>query len=497
MVQPLSAHNIKKPPTESACGAFASGAKLGEKPVTRALKSIALAAGAAAAATIAAIAAAAPSVYPTGTTIYDPDKAWSGYTVFVLPETGAVLIDMNGNTVREWDQFAGLGGGPVRMLPNGHVVGAIGTLPPHQESIAVAQYDWNNKEVWRFDRAEQVETRDGETIWAARQHHDWQRADFPAGYYSPAYEPRVDVGRTLILAHQNLRNDAVSNVMLEDDYLYEVSWDGEIVWEWHANEHVDEFGFSPEARATIRDRLLFSEARGGADWLHINSATFVGPNRWYDAGDARFHPDNVIISSRHANIIAIVARDGAIVWRLGPDYLETAQMKAIGQIIGQHHPHLIPKGLPGEGNLLVFDNGGTAGYGFTNPVAPEGRDGVRRHFSRVLEIDPVTLEKVWEYSMSGQEVYRFFSHYVSSAQRLPNGNTMITEGSDGRVFEVTADGEIVWEYVSPYFGANAPGTNRVYRAYRLPYGWVPQLARPTERAVVPPDVRQFRIEPEQ
>src|SRR5678815_3928821 len=53
---------------------------------------------------------AVPSVYPTGTTIYDPSRAWSGYTVFVLPDTGAVLIDMNGKTVREWTQFEGASG---------------------------------------------------------------------------------------------------------------------------------------------------------------------------------------------------------------------------------------------------------------------------------------------------------------------------------------------------------------------------------------------------
>jgi hypothetical protein len=439
---------------------------------------------------------AAPSVYPTGTTIYAPDKAWSGYTVFVLPETGAVLIDMNGNTVREWDQFSGLGGGPVRMLPGGHIVGPTGARPPHQESIALAQYDWGDELVWRFDRAAQVETRDGETIWSARQHHDWQRPNFPAGYYSPESRPGTAAERTLILAHDNLTNQAVSGVELEDDWLYEVSARGDVLWQWRASDHIDELGFSAAARDVIGNRLAFNEARGSADWLHINSATLVGPNRWYDAGDRRFHPDNVVISSRQANIIAIVARDGSVVWRLGPDYQETPAMAAIGQIIGQHHPHIVPKGLPGAGNLLVFDNGGTAGYGFATPVAPEGRDGVRRHFSRVLEIDPVTLEKVWEYSVAGNESYRFFSHYVSSAQRLPNGNTLITEGADGRLLEVTTEGEIVWEYVSPYFGTNAPATNRVYRAYRLPYDWVPQLPRPTERRVVPPDVKSFRLPPE-
>ena len=77
-----------------------------------------------------------------------------------------------------------------------------------------------------------------------------------------------------------------------------------------------------------------------------------------------------------------------------------------------------------------------------------------------------------------------------------NGNTLITEGADGRLFEITTTGEIVWEYVSPYFTDGPTASNRAYRAYRLPYSWVPQLPKPSERAVVPPNIREFRIAPQ-
>jgi hypothetical protein len=80
------------------------------------------------------------------------------------------------------------------------------------------------------------------------------------------------------------------------------------------------------------------------------------------------------------------------VWRIGPDFSQSKELRAIGQIIGQHHAHLIPKGLPGAGNLLVFDNGGSSGYGAPSGIAPEGRGTYARAGSRVLEIDPVTLE---------------------------------------------------------------------------------------------------------
>ena len=236
-----------------------------------------------------------------------------------------------------------------------------------------------------------------------------------------------------------------------------------------------------------RPRRASTPARGGFDWLHINSATYVGPNHWFDEGDKRFAPNNVIISSRQASFLAIVGRDGKIVWRIGPDFSESKELRAIRQIIGQHHAHIIPKGLPGAGNLLVFDNGGASGYGFTNPNAPDGSNTFARANSRVLEINPVTLKLVWSYAGP-----RFYSSNISGAQRLPNGNTLITEGPNGRLFEVTKEGKIVWEYIYPVF-SGAQSTNSVYRGYRLPYDWIPQIERPKEQPVVPPALGNFRV----
>ena len=91
--------------------------------------------------------------------------------------------------------------------------------------------------------------------------------------------------------------------------------------------------------------------------------------------------------------------------------------------------------------------------------------------------------------------FRFFSWNVSGAQRLPNGNTLITEGAPGRAFEVTVDGEIVWEYINPFFYESDDTRHNIYRAFRVPYDWVPQLDRPEEQAIVPPHPSEFRIEP--
>ena len=91
---------------------------------------------------------------------------------------------------------------------------------------------------------------------------------------------------------------------------------------------------------------------------------------------------------------------------------------------------------------------------------------------------------------------RFYSPFVSSAQRLPNGNTLITEGSDGRIFEVTRNHELVWEYISPYRGSRGLTRglmNMVYRAYRAPYAWVPQRPPPTETPISPLERSVFRV----
>jgi hypothetical protein len=434
-----------------------------------------------------AVASSAPTVYPTGTTIYDPEKTWNGYTVLSpLGEEAAVVIDMNGNVVKSWDGFRNSAGGPVRILPGGQVIAAVGANPPKQESLGLVQKDFDGNIVWQFDRNEQIETNAGDRVWSLRQHHDWQREDFPAGYYSPEFEPASSGSNTLVLTHTTHRLPGVTEAReLEDDRIIEVSWDGEILWEWTAGEHIDAFGFSADARETIASAPGFG---GGAfDWIHINSATYLGPNRFFDAGDERFAPDNVIISSRQASLVSIVARDGSIVWQLGPDFSESPEEMQIRQIIGQHHAHMIPKGLPGAGNIMIFDNGGSSGYGSPNSLAPNGLGIYARATSRILEVDPVSLEVVWSYAATG-----FFSTNISSAQRLPNGNTLITEGAPGRLFEVTAEGDIVWEYMHPVF-SGARGSNAVYRGYRLPYDWIPQLDVPDETAVTPPPLGDFRL----
>ncbi len=443
-----------------------------------------------------------PTIYPTGVTLYDSKKAWNGYTIYPSAK-GALLIDMNGNEVQLW---AGLGGFPNKILPGGYVMGTTGARKgkvAYQDQLDLVQVDWDGHIVWKFDQNEYVEDPGSEPRYVARQHHDYQREGSPVGYFSPGQEPYTDHGNTLILTHINVRDSRITDKRILDDRIIDVDYEGNIIWDWKATDHFEELGFDEAAKNALFRDPTFKEAGRSGDWLHINSVSYLGENHWYDEGDERFAPENLIWDSRNANILAIISKKtGEIVWKLGPDYSENEKVKGIGQIIGQHHLHMIPKGLPGEGNLLVFDNGGWGGYGNPNPASPTGTNNATRAYSRVLEIDPVSMEIVWSYTPedAGHMLFAngdgFYSPYISSAQRLLNGNTLITEGADGRIFEVTYEKEIVWEYINPYFSRFAKTfyNNMVYRAYRVPYEWIPQLDKPAETDIKQLDNETFRVE---
>ena len=431
---------------------------------------------------------AEPSVFPTGTTIYDPARAFNAFVLFAGGDGVSRLIDLNGNVVHEW-KFTGQ---PVSFIDPALVGGARGRIFVTLETEdgkgtdlvpgrvqtrvnkTVGEVDWDGKPVWRFG----AKAPGGR----ARQHHDIAR---------------LPNGNTLVLANIVYPLPGFTAPQVLDDLAYEVNPEGEIVWTWAASDHIDEIGFSPE------ELKLLKNAKN-ADYLHVNDLKPVGPNHWFDEGDQRFAPDNLIFDSRNGNFIAIIDRKTRkIVWTLGPHFPPVAAdgggasrklPRPVDQISGQHDAQVIPKGLPGAGNLLVFDNQGAAGY---PPAATTLTGG-----SRVLEINPVTQQVVWQYSAadSGAAGWTFRSTHVSSARRLPNGNTFIDEGQIGRFFQVTPKGEIVWEYVNPYprrskdAETGKPTINySVYRAEPVPFDWAPAGTPHAETAVSPPDNTTYRL----
>ena len=209
------------------------------------------------------------------------------------------------------------------------------------------------------------------------------------------------------------RGSEYNGGQMNRDYLVEMTTGGRTVWEWRAWENL-----SPETdgiTAVQDDR---------DEWTHANGVSEM--------------PDgNLLLSFRNiSTVIMIERRTGEIFWKLGAPPLA-----------GQHAPYLLP-----NGHILLFDNG------------PHRLDS-SFPFSRALEIEPATKEAVWKFQE--QIPANFFSPRISNARRLPNGNTLICEGFFGRLFEVTREGDTVWEYVNPFFAGPAKAqTNQVFRAYR-------------------------------
>jgi hypothetical protein len=436
------------------------------------------------AALVSTAAQAEPSVFPTGVTRYDPAKAYNSFILFSGGDDKTRLIDMDGREVHRWD-YPGFPSGildpALTSGKRGQVIVELSMMKQDDPAMfkglpfiyhdkSLGELDWDGKVVWQWD----ANAPGG----AAQQHHDWAR---------------LPNGNTLVLSVVVHPLPGFALPKLVDDAIYEVTPKGTIVWRWVAGDHLDEFGWTPEQLALVR-------ATKKINWLTINDMKPVAPNHWFSAGDARFNPDNIIIGSRNANFVAIIDKaTGKIVWRLGPDFPPAAHgpralPSPVDQISGQHDPQIIPEGLPGAGNLLLLDDQGEAGF---PPVELSYTDG-----SRILEIDPVKKEIVWEYSATDTDRpgWTFDTSFIGDVRRLPNGNTLIDEGMNGRFFQVTPAGEIVWEYVSPYLGGApfGPGgkkvmANWVYRAQPVPYDWVPAGTPHSERPVVPPNLAGFHV----
>lgn len=179
------------------------------------------------------------------------------------------------------------------------------------------------------------------------------------------------------------------------DVIREVNRDGEIVWEWKIWEHIRPEDFPVH------------ECFDLSHWPMVN-------------GIHHTNDGLVLLSLRTTSgIIAVEKETGKIKWQI--KYPLVAQ---------QHSPVMTE-----NGTVICFDNGNIRKRSI--------------HHSRIVEYEPITKDLVWKYVDPMPPA--FFSPYMGSVQRLWNGNTFICESAFGRLFEVTPEGETVWEYVIPDF----------------------------------------------
>lgn len=247
-------------------------------------------------------------------------------------------------------------------------------------------------------------------------------------------------GRMLCVVRENRE---YKGSYFSDTTILELHANGSVIWRWSPFDHIDELRHGSEIREAIVNKLTDNP-------FHINSIQYIS---WPEAY-TRFEEPIVVASARNIDSVFIIGRrSGRVLYEM-PDLT-----------LGQHHARLLPEKYPGRGNIIVFDNG----LSFS-PFEKEPRPN-----SRVLEFDIEKQAIVWKY-----EHPKFFSPIVGAQQRFASGNTFITEGYFGRLFEVNYDGKIVWDYVYPE--ANDPaahpkrlyetGLRQIYRAYKVQRDWL-------------------------
>lgn len=253
---------------------------------------------------------------------------------------------------------------------------------------------------------------DGNVVWEHRddnQHHDFRRTP-SGGLIYLSWEPMPAEAAARVVGGAPGSEHAAG---IWGDYLVEVDRDGNRIWDWRIWEHV-----------TIEDYPM-AHTKHRHEFGHANTIVPIGDDR-------------IGICCRHLDWIGVIDKaSGDLVYeRREPDWGGPHDFQPLD-----------------NGNFLIFAN--------RNAQVPRG--------SAIVEWDPATNETVWEYR--GNPSHTFDSHYISGCQRLRNGNTLICEGLWGRFFEVTPDGEIVWEYISPFTSHETQGMSHgdqstVFRAYR-------------------------------
>ncbi len=193
--------------------------------------------------------------------------------------------------------------------------------------------------------------------------------------------------------------------------------------------------------------------RGMVDWLHVNGIDY--------------HPklDQIVLSVHHFSEIWIIdhstttaeaaghrggrsGKGGDLLYRWGNPVTYRMGTFRDQRLFAQHDARWIEPGQPGEGNIMIFNNGQRRADGsyssvdeITTPINPKGG-----YEKGADAFGPV--KSAWSYTAPNKS--DFFSTNISGAHRLSNGNTMICSGAPGILFEVTANGEKVWEYVNPF-----------------------------------------------
>ncbi|PWL38019.1 hypothetical protein DKG77_06925 [Flagellimonas aquimarina] len=421
-------------------------------------------------------------IYPTNSqsqntigVILNTEESYNGYTFYTV-QKNTYLIDNCGQVVNQWTSEFNPGNA-VYLLENGSILRTgkidnpditIGGIGGHIEIK-----DWDDNLVWEYDYSDSQ----------VSQHHDV----FP-----------MPNGNILILAvTRKTQAEAIAagrdpanlpSAELYNEQIIEIEPTGangaNVVWEWNIWDHLiqdydntqDNFGIVSENPQLLNINFLGTSS-GGANWMHVNSIQY---NETLD---------QIVLSSRQLNEFYIIdhstttseagshsggirGKGGDLLYRWGNPQSYNQGTELDKQLFGQHFPHWIPETSPDGGKIILYNNGSGRTPFFSSVLIvdpPESSPG-----NYVVPINsnfgPETPEYIYTDPNNPED---FFSLILSSAQRLPNGNTLICEGTSGRFFEIDPSENIVWEFINPDTnggilsqGDSPPTANNIFRVLR-------------------------------
>ena len=436
----------------------------------------------------------------TETRYWNSSETYFGYTLFGTRGT-SYLIDFEGHVIHTWN----IGTNP-RFTEAGTLLDAVGGDPSNSNQWK--ELDWNSAVVWSY-----TETRTN-----YHPHHDFEKI----------YNPKLGDSTFIYIANKDLTATQCLNAGCDPSHSYtgaqmdaivEVDRSGNVIWEWCFFDHVvQDIDASKPTYGVIagtpgRINLNISGNPVQKDWLHCNSLDYnldsdlIVINSVHGEFYVIDHGNTFIPSNPAGSITLAATSAGDFKYRFGdpakynqgvaPSVTANWEKSTAGnkQIGGAHDIQWIKPGLPGAGHFMLFNNdenlfeltpqsyiyeinpfldsSGTNTGNFVNPPNAGYRT-VNSPNSNLMKVSKNESKQItWKFSSKNNT--SFYSTIGGSAQRLPNGNTLICSMNDGHFFEISPlDSFIVWEYINPMTRDgikgvkvdNYPTYNGVFRAYR-------------------------------
>jgi hypothetical protein len=389
-----------------------------------------------------------------GLFINDTSLAWRGYTMLAPKQyTSTYLIDNNSRIINQWSESAYPPGQSVYLLPNGNLLrscmihGPIGS--GGGEGGRIEEYTWDDSLVWEFDYSTANYT----------SHHDIR--PLPNGNILVLAVEKKTYAQCIAAGFNPSRiPDVQTSGYMLPDYVIEVQptypQGGNIVWEWHVWDHLIQNYDSTKANYGIvasHPELIDADGDGRnlpVFWNHMNAVTYnseLNQVMMSVRGNSEVwiidHSTTTQQAAGHSG--GLYGHGGDLLYRWGNPVCYSMGNASNQKLFQQHDAQWIDPSRPGGGDILVFNNGLGRNYStidqFTPPV-----DGLGfYHRTEGSAFGPSVF--TWTYTATPPS--SLYATAISGAQRQPNGNTLICDGTHGVLTEVTTSGQIVWKYVNP------------------------------------------------